>query len=197
MCPASPPITSLPYPVTLGGITVSLSGVLCPLSYVSKTQVNFVVPTGIPAGRYLLTVNSATTDALVSDVAPGIFTLSGDGSGVPSAALIAVLNDGSSVTMSPYQCTASNCTISPVALPNATASVYVVLYGTGIRNARSITATLGTIAAQVVYFGSVPAYPGLDQVNLLITDPSILKGRQSIVLQADGTPSNSVDLLFQ
>jgi uncharacterized protein (TIGR03437 family) len=189
--------SGVPYPNTLGGITVSLSGMVCPLQYVSATQVNFVVPSSLPTGRYLLTVNSATADAIVTNTSPGIFTLNGDGTGVPNGSLIAVMKDGSSVPITPYQCSSGGCTIVPVSLPNNLASLYIVLYGTGIRNAMSISAELGGFAAQVVYFGQVPAYPGLDQVNLLITNPTGLTGHESLALHVDGVSSNAVDLLFQ
>jgi uncharacterized protein (TIGR03437 family) len=170
---------------------------LCPLYYVSPAQINFVVPAGLPAGRYLLAVNSATADAIVTNTSPGIFTVKGDGTGVPAGSLIEVMNDGSSVSITPYQCSSAGCTIVPVSLPSNLASLYIVLYGTGIRNALSISAQLGSVAAQVVYFGQVAAYPGLDQVNLLIASPAGLTGSQSLTLQVDGVFSNSVDLLFQ
>ncbi len=76
------------------------------------------------------------------------------------------------------------------------ASLDVVLYGTGIRSALNIWRR-GSAAAQIVYFGQVPTYPGLDQVNLLIANPAALTGNQSLALQVDGISSNSVSLLFQ
>jgi uncharacterized protein (TIGR03437 family) len=60
-----------------------------------------------------------------------------------------------------------------------------------------MSATVGASNAQVVFFGAQSQYPGLDQVNLLLSNPSALTGHQSVVLQADGASSNSVDLLFQ
>jgi uncharacterized protein (TIGR03437 family) len=186
-----------PYPTTLGGITVSLSGVSCQLQFVSPRQVNFVVPAGLPAGRYLLTVNSATSDALITNTSPGIFTVKGDGTGAPSAQMVAVLGDGTTANLTPYQCDSSGCHIAAVSLPPNTASLYLILYGTGIKNANNISATLGTLAAQVAYCGAVPAFPGLDQVNLLVANPSGISGRQTVLVTTDGFTSNSVDLLFQ
>ncbi|MBZ5603776.1 MAG: hypothetical protein LAO79_15860 [Acidobacteriia bacterium] len=185
-----------PYPMSLGGISVSISGIACPLQYASQKQVNFVVPLGLPPGRHLLTVSSATSDVLVTNSSPGIFTVKGDGTGVPFASLLAVMGDGTNLAISPYQCNANGCAIAPVTLPQGLSSLYVILYGTGIRNATTISASASSFPAQVVYFGAVGAYPGLDQVNILITNPSGLSGRQSVVLQTDGTTSNSVDLMF-
>lgn len=82
-------------------------------------------------------------------------------------------------------------------LPNGTTELYVVLYGTGIRNARGITASIGPAAAEIPYFGAQPQYPGLDQVNLLVRNPAGFVGRQPLTLSVDGVLANSVDLFFQ
>ncbi|MEP6963598.1 MAG: BACON domain-containing carbohydrate-binding protein, partial [Acidobacteriota bacterium] len=184
------------YPPTLGGISVLLSGVACPLLYVSPSQVNFLVPDDIPPGRHLLTIGSATSDVIVSKVSPGIFTLTANGSGVPLASLVAVKQDGSTTTLAPYRCNANGCTSAIVSLPSGTTSLYVVLYGTGIRKATRVAASIGQREAQVPYFGAQPQYSGLDQVNLLITNVAALKGRQSLTLLVDDLFSNSVDLFF-
>jgi uncharacterized protein (TIGR03437 family) len=186
-----------PYPTSLGGISVSLSGELCPISYVSPTQVNFVIPSDAPAGRYLLTVNGATSDLLVTAVSPGIFTLNGNGAGVPLASVLAVAADGTTTTLSPYQCSSSGCAIAPMKLPPNVTTVYIVLYTTGVRNVKGIAASVGSVAAEVVYFGAIPVYPGVDQVNLRVSNVGSLSGHQSLILLTDGIFSNSVDLLFQ
>ena len=59
--------TATPYPTTLGGVTVSLSGKACPLFYVSPSQINFLVPADLPPGRYLLTIGSATSDVICDE----------------------------------------------------------------------------------------------------------------------------------
>jgi len=186
-----------PYPTMLGGLTVSLSGEACPLFYVSPTQVNFLVPSDLPPGRYLLSVGSATADALVTNVSPGIFTLNGNGTGVPLASLVANKSDGSTVVLAPYQCNGTGCAEVPMVLPPNLTSLYIVLYGTGIRNAHFVAAALGPMYPQATYFGAQSQYFGLDQVNLVLNNPSGLTGHQSLILQADGVFSNVVDLLFQ
>ena len=52
-----------PYPITLGGVTVYISGEACPLLYVSSSQINFLIPADLPPGCHLLSVGSATSDA--------------------------------------------------------------------------------------------------------------------------------------
>ena len=189
--------TANPYPTMLGGVTVSLSGKSCPLFYVSPSQVNFLVPSDLPPGRYNLSLGSATSDVLVTNVSPGIFTVNGSGTGVPFAAVTGITNDGSTVTLPAYQCNQNGCGAVPIMVPNDLSSLYIVLYGTGIRNAHYIASSLGPITPQVDYFGAQPQYPGLDQVNLHVTNTSGLSGKVSLILLTDGTFSNSVDLLFQ
>lgn len=188
---------SAQYPSSLGGISVMVSGVACPLLYVSTSQINFLVPAELPPGRHLLTVGSASSDLIVSGVSPGIFTLAANGAGVPLASLVAVTREGASVALSPYRCDASGCAAAPMALPPGTTELYVVLYGTGIRNARGMVASIGSSAAEIPYFGAQPQFPGLDQVNLLVRNPAGFSGRQPLSLSVDGVNSNTVELFFQ
>lgn len=186
-----------PYPTSLGGVSVSLAGQLCPLWYVSPGQINFAVPPNIQSGRYTLTVGSAASDVLITNVSPGIFTLTSDGTGVPLAAITGVLGDGSTVSLPPYQCSASGCSVVPIALPTGLTDLYVVLYGTGIRNYKNISASLGPLPLDVLYAGAQSQYPGLDQVNLHLKGPMSLRSQQNLQLIVDGTNSNNVWLQFQ
>jgi len=186
-----------PYPTSLGGVSVSLAGQLCPLWYVSPGQINFEVPSNIPPGRYALTVGPAASDALITSVSPGIFTLTGDGTGVPLAAITGVLGDGSTVSLPPYQCSSSGCGVVPIALPDGLTDLYIVLYGTGLRNHQKISAILGPLQPEVLYAGAQGLFPGLDQVNLHLEGPVGLKYLQNLQLIVDGTSSNAVSLQFQ
>lgn len=184
------------YPTTLGGITVLVSGVACPLLYVSPSQVNFLVPEDLPPGRHLLTIGEAASDVIIAKTSPGIFTLSANGAGVPLASLVAVTRDGSTAVLSPYRCDNNGCNPAIMTLPNSTVELHIVLYGTGIRKATRLAASVGQAMARVLYFGAQPQYTGLDQVNLLVTDIAALRGTQSLTLLVDDAFSNRVDLLF-
>lgn len=187
--------SSLPYPTSLAGISVSIAGEKCGLTYVSPGQINFVVPSDIPPGRYIVSAGAATTEAIITTVSPGIFTVNGNGTGVPLAQVTAILPDGTQVALSPYQCT-TTCTIAAMSLPPGTTDVYVVLYGTGFRSLGKAMVG-GTLSADVVYSGAVPTYPGLDQMNLHLRGITGLTGLQSVRIQTDGVFSNSVDLQFK
>jgi uncharacterized protein (TIGR03437 family) len=134
---------------------------------------------------------------LITNVSPGIFTLKGDGTGVPLAVVSGLLSDGSIVAFPAYQCDGSVCKMVPIVLPNNLVDLYIILYGTGIRGYHSISAALGPNAAEVVFVGAHPQYPGLDQVNLRVVRPSSLSGVESLILQVDGMHSNAVTLQFQ
>ena len=189
-------VSGTSYAATLGGVTVVLGGQACPLSYVSPTQINFQVPSNLSPGRYLLTVGPASSEVIVAGISPGIFTVRGDGTGVPFAAITAMMSDGSTLALSPYQCSATGCSVAPVQLPSGWTDLYIVLYGTGIRSARNVSAALGQVRPDVDYAGAQDQYPGLDQVNLRIKAPASLVGLQSLQLNADGVLSNSVTLEF-
>jgi uncharacterized protein (TIGR03437 family) len=178
-------------------VTVTLAGQQCPLSYVSPGQINFLVPSNIAPGRYLLKAGAATSEVLIRNVSPGIFTLSGDGAGVPLAGLMATLDDGSTVTLAPYQCSGNGCTPIAMPLPANATDLYIVLYGTGIQHYRAISAALGAFKPEVAYVGAQAQFPGLDQVNLHLKSPFRLTGTQSLQLQVDGVASNTVSLVFQ
>lgn len=184
-------------PTTLAGVSVLLAGQPCPLWYVSPGQINFAVPATVPPGRYTLTVGAGTSDVLITSVSPGIFTVKGDGTGVPLATVIGVRDDGTTVPFTPYQCSAGACTIAPILLPDRLSDLYIVLYGTGIRNYHSIHAALGSLVPEVVYVGAQGQYAGLDQVNLHLKAPVSPSGLQSLRLQVDGILSNAVSILFQ
>jgi len=186
-----------PYPTSLGGTTVLLAGQSCPLWYVSPGQINFAVPPNMQPGRYTLSVGDAASDVLITSVSPGIFTLTSDGTGVPLAAITGVLGDGSTVSLPPYQCSASGCTVVSIALPSRLTDLYIVLYGTGMRNGQNVSASLGPLPLDVLYAGAQVQYPGLDQVNLHLKGPVNLTSRQNLQLTVDGMNSNTVWLQFQ
>ena len=72
------------------------------------------------------------------------------------------------------------------------------MYGTGIRNAKSVTATVGGLSVPVTYSGAAPGFAGEDQVNIGPL-PQLLAGRGSvnILLTADGQAANTVNVTIQ
>ncbi len=207
LAPQALSATSLPLPVVLAGSTVSeldSAGVLrlSPLFFVSGGQINFLVPPGTAAGPATVLVQTAsgataTGTLQIAPVAPGLFTANGNGQGAPAATAIRVGSDSSQTPVTVFQCgpTAGSCTPVPIDLSAGT--VYLTLYGTGIRNRTSldnVRATIGNAETPVLFAGPQGSFVGLDQVNLAI--PSSLAGRGEIdlLLKVDGKNANTVKL---
>jgi uncharacterized protein (TIGR03437 family) len=200
-----------PPPATLGEDTLTVTDSagaarVAPLMYVSPLQINFVVPAGTVAGVAQFTINngsaaSSTTTGLVQSVAPTLFTMSGDGKGVPAANAIQVATAAPQI-QSPvpvFQCAASGCESTPIAL-SANTNVYLILYGTGIRNRSSlanVTTNINGRNVPVLYAGPQSSYEGLDQVNLLLPLSLSGAGEVNVILTVDGQTANVVTINIQ
>lgn len=195
----------VPFPPTLGGVSIQLQDarggrVNAPLTYVSSSQINFVIPTGLSPGQIAISVNNGSGTplfgtALISNVAPAIFSADGSGSG-PAAATAMRVTSGQSVPLPVFQCNViGGCSAIPVDLSSG-GSVYLTLYATGIRNhAGPVSAFLNGISVPVGFAGAQGQYDGLDQVN--IGPISGFNGLVNIVITADGRTSNSVTAIFR
>ena len=94
----------------------------------------------------------------VDPVAPGLFTANSDGKGAP-AALAARYSAGGAQTAVPvFQCDVT-CTPAPFDLGADTDQLILMLYGTGLRAARSVTVTIGGVDAAVLGFAPKASTP--------------------------------------
>ncbi len=182
-----------------------------PLLYVSESQFNFVVPAGTASGVATFSISDGassqvTTTAMIQSVAPTLFSMSGDGRGVAAAQAIRTTNSRPPLQTSVpvFQCTAAyTCIATPIAL-DASSTMTLVLYGTGLRNLSSLAnvtssifdATGGT-NVPVAYAGAQPSFDGLDQVNLTLPLSLSGSGEVNIVLTVDGQTSNVVTIDIQ
>ena len=115
----------------------------------------------------------AASDVIFVHTNPGIFTR--DGSGANEA--VALLTSGMSYTAAPFPASTND------------APTVVAVFGTGWRNAASLTANVGGRIATVEFAGAT-TFPGLDQLNVRL--PANLRGAQRIVISApDGTTSRA------
>lgn len=198
--------SSQPPPASLGGVTLTVTdsaGVArtAPLMYVSPTQINFVVPSGTAAGVAQFSISNGgseplTTTAVIQSVAPTLFSMNGNGTGVAAAYAI-TSNPGAQTLFFVFECSGSTCTAAPIALNG---SVTLVLYGTGLRNRSSlsnVTANINGTDVPVLYAGSQPSYEGLDQVNLSLPSSLSGSGEVNIVLTVDGQTANVVSIDIQ
>lgn len=200
-------VTSLPLPVTLGGVSVEVSdsaGMVqnAGLLFVSPDQINFLMP-AVAIGPVTVMVLSgsklvARGTVQVQSSAVGVYSASGNGSGVAAAEAAVAIDVVGPVQVSPvFHCSSpGQCQPIPLNLGVDTPTV-LELFGTGIRGGSSISATIGNMAVGVLYAGPQPYYPGLDQVNLAL--PLYLSGAGTVkvVLTVDGRMSNPVEIAIQ
>ena len=205
--PSTVASSTSPLPLMLGGVQVQVkdsAGVTrsAPLFYVSPTQVSYQNPAGSATGAATITVlyngaNVAQGATLLEQVTPGLFAANSNGQGVAAAIAVKVGSDGSQVAQPLLQLNPTTQLYEAVPLSVGDASNPLVLlgFGTGFRNRTSlsnVTATIGGIAAQVLYAGAQGTFVGLDQTNIVIPSGLAGSGNVNVVLTVDGKTSNPV-----
>lgn len=198
--------TSLPLPTTLGGTTVSVkdsAGVerAAALFFVSRNQVNYLMPPGAAAGQASVTVTSrsnfiSTGATHIVEVSPGIFAFDQNGLGITAAVALRVKADGaqSYEAVARFDSAQNGFVTIPIDLGPESDQVYLVVFGTGWRHRASLSAVvarIGGVDAQVTYAGAHPTLAGLDQLNVRL--PRSLAGRGDVYLSltVDGRGANA------
>lgn len=192
-----------PLPTTLAGIRMTItdaSGVqqAAPLFFVSPTQINFLTPNVVP-GTARLQIGTAagelfTGPLTIQLVSPALFSANGDGKGVAAAYVVHVGADGVQSIQLAFTCgnTPGSCSPVPVDLGEPPDQNFLVLYGSGIRNASKVSVLLEGNTSNVVFFGPQAQFVGLDQVNVQIPSALAGKGDVHIALTADGQGANEL-----
>jgi uncharacterized protein (TIGR03437 family) len=159
-----------------------------PISYASPGQLNFLLPSGLATGAGTVTITAGsqtiTSKINIQPVYPNLFM--GDATALAAGSIVRVHNGAA---------TTSNITASPIALNGD--QVYLTLYGSGLGNATSATATVGGLTATVSYAGAQGTYTGLDQYNILIPSAAAGMGKVNVVVIAGGKKSNPVNVFVQ
>ena len=197
---------SLPLPTSLDGNTVTVtdsSGVArqASLFYVSPSQINFEIPAGTATGTATVTFQNQngtiqSTTISIGSVSPGIFEL--NGAGLVAALVLPVISGTQQPLQPVYQIASGSVIPLPINLGPSTEQVYLEMYGTGIRNAKSVTVTVGGLSVPVLYAGAAPGFAGEDQVNIGPLPQSLAgKGSVNILLTADGQAANTVNVTIQ
>ncbi len=195
-----------PLGTTLDGTTVSVTdsdGVTRPalLFYVSPTQVNYEIPSGSATGPATVTItnkNGTTQTATIQigTVSPGLFELNAGGL---VAAWVLPIVSGTQLALQPVYEIANNQVVgAPLNVTAANTTLYLEMYGTGIKDAKKVTVTVGGVGVPILYAGAAPGYAGEDQVNMGPLPASLAgKGSVNIVLTADGQTANTVTVTIQ
>ena len=199
--------TSLPLPHNLGGVALIVkdsAGVerTAPLLFVSPGQINYQVPADTAAGQAAVSLASqwfslSVGTITIANVAPSLYSANRNGTGVAAATAVQQVS-GVNVfrNISVFSCnpTGLECVASPIDV-SSTTPVYVSLYGTGLRNRsslQSVLVTVGGVNVPVLYAGAQPDFPGLDQVNIQLTQALRGKGEVDVILTVDGLKANPV-----
>ena len=163
-------------PLTLGGCSVEVAGVPAMLSFVSPTQINFIVPEDAGTGRAVLSVRNGsgviTGSVVIGRSGPGIFSLNGLGMGEG-----AVLH-GKSWQRGPFSVTTDG---QPTP---------VTIFVTGLDLATAPTVTIGGVPAEVLFYGNAPGFAGLQQINAMLPPSLAGAGRVPVVVTSGGSASN-------
>ena len=201
--------SALPLPTVLGGTSVQIvdsagNSQLAPLFAVTPSQANILVPAGLAAGRVTMSVLQGAAAPFAWSLAtaasaPGLYTMNSDGAGVAAAIAYVVTASDQRVNQTVFTCNppaAGSCLAAPLSVGGATGTLYVELYGTGIRGAASVQCFVAGQSVPVIYAGA-SSYAGLDQVDISI--PKSLAGMGDVLayLVADGVASNVAGLNIQ
>ncbi len=201
--------SATPLPTSLSGTSIKIkdsAGVerLAPLFFVSSGQINYLVPTGTAAGDAIVTITDgagrvAPSRARVESVAPGLFSANASGQGVAAAVALRVKANGDLVyePIFTFNAAQQSFVSVPVDVGPATETVYIVLYGTGIRfrsGLSGVKATLGGVDSTVTYAGGQTGLEGLDQINVFLPRELAGKGEVDVVLTVDGKTTNAVKI---
>jgi len=187
---------------TLAGVSVTFNGVPAPLTYVSATQINCVVPyevSGSSAAQIFVSYNGVTSGATSLNIIPtqpGIFTQNSSGSGAGAI----LLPNYSTVTPSNAAPRGSTIVIyatgggltSPASVTGAVAGASLM------KTTAPVTVLIGGISATVTYAGSAPGLvEGVLQINAVVPT-SISAGNQPILVTVGGNSSqNGVTVAVQ
>jgi uncharacterized protein (TIGR03437 family) len=195
-------------PTMLGSVSLALKdsrgGTSTPQLYlVSPGQINYVISDGAALGSASLAVQTSSGalngSAKISNVAPALYTADASGAGVPIGSVFR-LSPSNTVTLdNTFQTGTTTYMPKPVSVSGSD-RVYLILYGTGIRN-RSLNpavSTIGDVVVPVAYAGAQSTYPGFDQVNVGPLPATLAgKGAANLILFVDGVPSNTVQIAIQ
>ncbi|MFB3777673.1 MAG: hypothetical protein ACE141_08675 [Bryobacteraceae bacterium] len=208
LSPVTEAAKSTPLPTSLAGVSLRIADSLrrvhnVPLFFVSPGQANFLVPEGVAAGPatvalYRGPVQIVASGAQVSAIAPAIFSANSDGRGVAAALAVHVKADGAQSWHYVFteNAPAGSRTSTPIDLGAPGETVYLVLFGTGIRGRTqlaAVEATVGGVPAVVEYAGAQESFEGLDQVNLRLPPKSAVpRGEVEVMLTVDGQVANRV-----
>lgn len=203
---------SLPLPLALAGTSVKVRdsiGVerVAPLFFVSPSQINYLIPSGLAAGSALITVTNdsgvvSTGSTLITGVAPGLFSADSSGQGLAAAVALRIKSNGAQLyePVTRFDTTQNRIVAVPIDLSDPADQVFLLLFGTGLRNRSALTnvgAKIGGENVEVFYVGAQGGFEGLDQINMLLPNSLRGRGEVGIELNVDDKLANPLRVSFK
>ena len=203
---------TVPLPTTLGGVSLVAKDRLgietpVPLFFVSPSQINYLMPSGVLPGKITITASRNDTVKVsgvltLDSVAPGLFSANSSGSGVAAATVLRVRANGSQSyeSVARFDQATNQFTPLPIDFGAETDQLFLILFGTGIRFRSSmslVAVQIGGVNSEVLYADQQGDFAGLDQINVRL--PKILAGRGEVdlLLTVEGKQANSVKISFK
>jgi len=198
--------TTQPLPITLAGASVVIKDsrgneYAPPLFFASPGQINFQIPSSLAVGPGMVSVvtngDIHSTGALeIANVSPGLFTADASGRGLAAALVLRVKSNGEQVyePIAQFDPASGRFVAAPIDLSYPAEQVFLLLFGTGMRNRSSldsVVASIGDVGTEVLFVGAQGGFAGLDQCNLRLPNTLAGRGEVDVVLTVDGKASNS------
>ncbi len=207
---ADPNTPGIQLPTTLSATTVRVRDVTntersAGIFFVSPIQVNYLIPTGTAVGAATVTITSGTGVVSsgtinVTDVNPGFFTVRQDGTGLPIAEIQRV-RSGQTLGFEPlWTGSGATATVVPIEWKDPNDVLFLVLYGTGIRNRSQLTnvsAVIGGVNHSASFAGAHTTFAGLDQINLQLNRGLAGSGNVNVIVSVDGKTANLIQVNFK
>ncbi len=182
--------SSLPLPLTMQGVSVTVNGITAPLYYASPGQLNVQIPYETGAGPTVIAVNRggqvAAFSFTVNETAPGLFSSAIDNStGLPvssaatgSVLLLFMTGEGDTTPFLVTGATPSSAITNPSALPKPRLAV---------------TVTVGGVPAKVLFAGIASGLVGVTQIDIMSPD-GVPSGPQDVVVTVGGVAAPAIKL---
>ena len=191
--------TLSPMPKELASVRLRVNNVDAALYFISRNQINFVVPVATASGRQPVEVASggsvvARGTVNVYDFGPGLassdttparqgivqnqdFSVNSTSARARRGDVIQIYSTGCGTVNPQVQ-----DGVPPTALSSAVAAVKAYLSGQ---------------EAQVTFAGAHPQFPGICQVNAVVPDRPFITGQVPLVVSVSGIESNAVSIWIQ
>jgi uncharacterized protein (TIGR03437 family) len=186
--------SSMPLPAELSGTSLSLNGARLPLLFVSPDQINAQLPYGTlgPANLRVTTPGgSAETPVVVSEFAPAVLMVSGEGISVPALVRAA---SGALVSGAVPARSGDLLTIYAIGLGELNRAIAAGQPAPGSPPAGTLSPVqvrIDDVSLTPSFAGLSPGFAGLYQVNVQLPD-GLRGGSHSLVVVVGATGSKPV-----